>query len=186
MNLTNDVGTIKHSKRLLDVRHYNACLLIPWLVYHLSTKLNRQILSQYLANNYEINLIHFLTRFGYATRTSPYCKLHGTYIHYMKVKNMLYINDCQDKERIIPATLFLSMLFNACFTYQESNASNMLIDALDTFNLKSTLHDYTFMNTLHKYISSFKFFRNILHHKFFSPLIFQFCFIDELSFFVYN
>ena len=91
-------------------------------------------------------------------RTSPYCKLHGAYIHYTKVKNVLYVSDCQDKEQIIPFTLFLTMLFNACFTYQESNARNMLVDALDTFDLKSTLHDDTFMNTLSKYISSYKFF----------------------------
>ena len=36
-NLTNDVGTIEQSKWLLDVRQYNAYLLIPQLVYHLST-----------------------------------------------------------------------------------------------------------------------------------------------------
>ena len=47
-NFTNHVGTIKQSKRLLDVRHYNAYLLIPRLVYHLSTKLHRQIMSQHL------------------------------------------------------------------------------------------------------------------------------------------
>jgi hypothetical protein len=121
-------------------------------------------------------------RFGYATRTSPYCKRHGTYLHYTKVKNVSYINDCQDKERIILVTLFLTMLFNACFTYQESNASNMLVDALGAFNLKSTLHDDTFMKTLSKDISSY----NFLHHKFFLPLIFQFCFIDELSFYVHS
>jgi hypothetical protein len=111
-------------------------------------------MSQPLGKNYEIDLIHFLTRFGYAMRTSPYYKLHGASTHYTKVKNVLYVNDCQDKELIIPITLFLTMLFNACFTYQESNANNMLVDALDTFDLKSTLHDDTFMNTLSKYTSS--------------------------------
>ncbi len=133
-NLTNDAGTIEQSKQLLDVRHYNAYLLIPRLVYHLSTKLHRQIMSQRLGKNYEIDLIHFMTRFGYEKRTSPYCKLHGAYISYKKVKNVLYVNDCRDKERIILVTLFLIMLFNACFTYQESNASNMLVDALE-YNL---------------------------------------------------
>ncbi len=132
-NLTNDVETTEQSKWLLDVRHYNVYLLIPRLVYYLSTKLHRQIMSQCLSKIYEIDLIHFLTRFRFAMRTSPYCKLHGTYIHYMKVKNVSYINDSQDKDQIILVTLFLTMLFNACFTYQEGNASNMLVDALDTF-----------------------------------------------------
>ncbi len=107
-------------------------------------------MSQCLGKKDETDLIYFLTRFGYAMRTSPYCKLHGAYIHYTKVKHVSYLNDCQDIERIIPVTLFLTMLFNACFTYQKSKASNMLIDALDTFDLHTTLHDDTFMNTLSK------------------------------------
>ncbi len=86
---------------------------------------SQTIMSQYLCKKYEIDLIYFLTRFRCIRRKSPYCKLHCAYIHYTKVKNVLYVNDCQDKERIITVTLFFTMLFNACFTYQKSNASNM-------------------------------------------------------------
>jgi hypothetical protein len=50
-----------------------------------------------LGKKYEIDLIHFLTIFAYATRTNPYCKLHGAFSQYTNVKNVLYINDCQDK-----------------------------------------------------------------------------------------
>ncbi len=115
-------------------------------------------MSQHLGKKYENDLINFLTRFGYATRTGPYCKLHGAYIQYTKVQHISYINGCQDKEQIIPVTLFLIMLFNACFTYQKSKANNMLVDTLDTFNLNTTLSDNTFMNTLSKYILSNKLF----------------------------
>jgi hypothetical protein len=38
-NLTTNIGPIEQQRRLLDVRHYNAYLLIPRLVYHLSIKL---------------------------------------------------------------------------------------------------------------------------------------------------
>jgi hypothetical protein len=127
-------------------------------LYHGCNKLHGQIMPQWLGKKDEIDLIHFLTRFGYATRTSPCCKLHGTYIHYTKVKNVLYVNECQDKEWITLVTLLLTMLFNACFTYQKSKASNMLVDALNTFNLNTTLDNDTFMNTLSKYMSSYKFF----------------------------
>jgi hypothetical protein len=54
--------------------------------------------------------------------------------------------------------MFLIMLFNACFTYQKSKANNMLVDALDTFDLNTTLSNDTFMNTLGKYILSNKLF----------------------------
>ncbi len=83
-NMTGDIGTIKQSKQLLDVKHYNAYLLISRLVYHLSIKLCWQIMTQRLGKKYEIDLVIFLTRFGYATRTGPYCKLHGAYIQYTR------------------------------------------------------------------------------------------------------
>ncbi len=113
-----------------------------------------------MGRKYEIELIQYLTRFGYATRTTPYCKLHPAYIEYTKVLRTSYINGCQDNEHIIPVTLFLIMLFNACFTYQKSKANNLLVDALDRLDLNSTLVNDTFMNTLSKYTHcniSFKF-----------------------------
>ncbi len=116
----------------------------------------------------------------------PYCKLHETYIHYTKVKNVLYVNDCQDKEPIIPVTLFLTMSFNACFTYQKSKASNMFVDALDTFNLNTTLDDDTFMNTvstlLHTNFSTLEYFAS---YDVLTTYLLN-CFIDELSFYLCN
>jgi hypothetical protein len=70
-NLTTNAGPIEQQRCLLDVRHYNAHLLIPRLVCHLSTKLCQQIMSQRMGSKYEIELIQYLTRFGYATRTVP-------------------------------------------------------------------------------------------------------------------
>ncbi len=151
-NLTTKVGPIKQQRRLLDVRHYNMYFLIPRLVYHLSIKLCRKIMSQRMGRKYEIELIQYLTRFGCATRTAPYCKLHGAYIEYTKVLPTSYINDCQDKEQIISVTLFLIMSFNSCFTYQKSKANNLLVDELDRFDLNTTLSNDMFMNTLSKYI----------------------------------
>ncbi len=109
-------------------------------------------MSQRMGRKYEIELIQYLTRFRYATRTVPYWRLHGAYIEYTKLLHDSYIKNSQDKEHIIPVTLLLIMLFNACFTYQKSKANNLLIDALDRFNLNTTLSNDKFMNTLSKYI----------------------------------
>ncbi len=43
--------------------------------------------------------------------------------------------------------LFLVMLYNACFTYQDDKTENLLTSALDRFSLGSTVNDDTFMNT---------------------------------------
>jgi hypothetical protein len=65
---------------------------------------------------------------------TPYLKIQGAYSKY---GNMMatYINGCGGEEQIIPVTMFLVMLYNACFMYQSNKRSNLLITALDTFNL---------------------------------------------------
>ncbi len=59
-----------------------------------------------------------------------------------------YINGCIGKEQIIPVTMFLVMLYNACFMYQSDKRSNLLITALDTFDLGASVDHEKFMYTL--------------------------------------
>jgi hypothetical protein len=51
-----------------------------------------------------------------------------------------YITGCAGKEQIIPVTMFLVMLYNACFMYQKDKKSNLLISALDTFDLGASVN----------------------------------------------
>ncbi len=62
-----------------------------------------------------------------------------------------YINGCTGHTQIVPVTMFLVMLYNACFMYQKNKKSNMLITALDTFDLGANVDHELFMNTLSKY-----------------------------------
>jgi hypothetical protein len=59
-----------------------------------------------------------------------------------------YINRCAGEEQIIPVTMFLVMLYNACFMYQNDKKSNLLILALDTFDLGASVDHEKFMKTL--------------------------------------
>jgi hypothetical protein len=61
MSLTSDVGPIKKKRRLIDVRHMNAFLIVPRIVYNLSTKLQKGVLHDHLGHNQEMNLINFIT-----------------------------------------------------------------------------------------------------------------------------
>jgi hypothetical protein len=67
MTLTSEFGLIKKKKKLNDVRHMNAFLIVPRIVYSLSTKLEKGALHDRLGQNQEMNLINVITRFGYAT-----------------------------------------------------------------------------------------------------------------------
>jgi hypothetical protein len=59
-----------------------------------------------------------------------------------------YINGCAGKEQIVPVTMFLVMLYNACFMYQKDKKSNLLVSALDTFDLGASGDYEKIMNTL--------------------------------------
>ncbi len=78
---------------------------------------------------------------------SPHLEIHGAYSKYT-IMTATYINGCTGKVQIIPVTMFLVMLYNACFMYQSNKKSNLLISALDTFDLGASVDHETFMNTL--------------------------------------
>jgi hypothetical protein len=92
-SLTYNVGLLEKQVCLIDVRHNNAYLLMLKLVYHLSTKLKSDVIHNRIGQIEEVKLINFLTRYGYATRANPYCKIHGAYEKYTNMKNMTYINN---------------------------------------------------------------------------------------------
>jgi hypothetical protein len=95
-----------------------------------------------------MNLINFITRFSYGTQRGPHVTLHGAYSQYTSLNQTKYIQGCFDNDnRIIPVTIFIIMLYNACFTYQEDKSYNLLISALDRFDMVSLVDDDTFMNT---------------------------------------
>ncbi len=124
---------------------------MPRLVYHLSTKLKNNAINNHIGQAEEVKLIHFLTRYRYATRAAQFCKLHGAYGKYTNMQNVNYINNCNNwNSRIIPVTVFLVMLFNACFMYQPKTNTNLLITALNGFDYGMSLTDDTFMSTLSK------------------------------------
>ncbi len=117
-SLTSDVGTIYKKMQKIDVWHYNAYLLVPRLIYTLSTKLKKKAMHNCIGKSDELKLIKFITRYEYATRAAPFCKLHGAYARYTSnINNVNYINNCNDWNRIIPVTVFLVILFNACLMY---------------------------------------------------------------------
>jgi hypothetical protein len=123
---------------------------VPRLVYHLSTKLKNEAIHNRIGQPEEVKLIKFLTKYGYATRAAPFCKLHGAYGKYTNMQNVNYINNCDDWNRIIPVTVALVMLFNACFIDQPKADTNLLIMALNGFDYGMSLTDDTFMTTLSK------------------------------------
>ncbi len=66
----------------------NVFLIVPGIVYNLSTKLQKGVLYDHLGQKQEMNLINFITRFGYAMQRGPYLTIHGAYTQYTTLNQM--------------------------------------------------------------------------------------------------
>jgi hypothetical protein len=98
-----------------------------------------------------MRLIQFLCRYGYATRKGPTVMLHIAYTQYCEnINDAKFLQGCCGYYHIIPVTLFLTTMLNACLTYQEDKTMNLLISALNRFDIGATVQDETFMTTLGK------------------------------------
>ncbi len=147
-NVTTDVGPLStHGQRKIDARHYNGFLLTPGIMYHIASKMQNSLLNKCYGNPFEVGIINFLTRFGNYMQKCLHLKIHGAYSKYI-IMMATYINECAGEEQIIPVTIFLVMLYNACFMYQKDKKSNLLVSALDTFDLGASVDHEKFMITL--------------------------------------
>ncbi len=156
-SFTDDVVCVdkKTKTPTINAGHMNGYHIIPGIIHHLSTKLQKGVMHDCLGQDAEIKLIEFLTWFGYATRKSPTVQLHAAHTHYCSdVNETKYIQGCDGIHHIIPVTLFLELLYNACFTFQHDKTTNLFISVLDCFDLGTTVDNYTFMTTTSKSTNS--------------------------------
>ena len=166
-SVTTDLGEVatKNGARKVDARLYNGYLLIPGIVYHLSSKTKSIRVNELFGRAFEVNVINFVARYGNYTRKSPYVRIHGAFSNYIEMTDPTYINGCTGEYQIIPVTMFLVVLYNACFMFQKDKETNMLITALDTLDLGADVDHEKFMNTLSEYKIYDKFHSGILRIK---------------------
>ena len=148
-SVTTDIGLLENRSgpRKVDARMYNGYLIIPGLVYHLLSKMKNVRVDTLLGNEFEVKAINFIARYGNYTRKSPYFTIHGAYSRYIEMTDPTYVNACTGESQVIPVTLFLVVLYNACFMFQENNDTNLLIMALDTFDLGANVGPEKFITT---------------------------------------
>ena len=148
-SVTTDVGLLvnRNGPRKVDARMYNGYLIIPGLVYHLLSKMKNVRVNTLLGNDFEVKVINFIARYGNYTRKSPYVTVHGAYSRYIEMTDPNWVNACTGDNQVIPVTLFLVVLYNACFMFQEVHDTNLLIMALDTFDLGANVGQEKFITT---------------------------------------
>lgn len=117
-SITANVLPIKKSTQRVDVRHMNAYQIIPGLVYTLHSKLNGELLKDILNKGELTNLINYITRYCYATRTGPSVTMHAACQDY-KITLKQYLNSCEGNDEVIPVTVLLVSMYNACYSFQS-------------------------------------------------------------------
>ncbi len=66
-----------------------------------------------------------------------------------------YLNMCKGTYQVIPVAVFIMTLYNACFMFQTYKTDNMLIKALERFDMTPNVDDNTFFKTMSKYKSKY-------------------------------
>jgi hypothetical protein len=150
--VTSDVGMIQNQTQKIDARHYNGYLIIPGIVYHITWKLQNSLLNKRFGKPLEAGRINFIAQYGNCMQKFPFLKIHRAYCKYVAI-SATYINECTGNAQIIPVTMFLVTLYNVCFMFQcNKKRSNLLIMALDVFDLGATVQVDKIMNTMSEYI----------------------------------
>lgn len=144
----------KTKLRIIDASQVNAHVLIPGILHAMNTKLANNDKSKLgLGDNTRLTkMINFVVKF-YTMRKYPTIQLHAAYRYIFPedTKETKILQGLEGVYRTMPVALFLTTLYNACFLFDESKSNkNLLVTALDCFELKSTVTNEVFMSTMSK------------------------------------
>jgi hypothetical protein len=92
-------------------------------------------------NSTNQDMINFICRYGYGTRSYNQKSLHITIMAYIPELTMENgdLNACKGINQVIPMTVYLMTLYNACFMFQQDKTVHLMIEILERFDLISNL-----------------------------------------------
>ncbi len=107
-----------------------------------------------MLNNVEItNAIQYITRYCYATKSAPFITMHGACANY-NITHKPWLNSCEGDDEVIPVTVLLVSMYNACYTFQsDDNRDSLLILALGKLKhgSRGTITEKAFIRAFSKY-----------------------------------
>jgi hypothetical protein len=102
-------------------------------------------------------IISFICRYQYWTEPSTNNKVHPALIKYCssstsEFKKKFFINNLMGYDRVVPVTIILVTMYNACMLYQNNKTTNLLIPTLQRFDMIGKVTDNTFIDTMSEYL----------------------------------
>jgi hypothetical protein len=129
--------------------------MLPSIVTILHAKIKNEIPSKIVADATNKNMINFICRYAFLTRAYNQNSTHPAVAEYLPEVKAEYLNMCKGTYQVIPVAVFIMTLYNACFMFQTDKTDNMLIKALEWFDMTPNVDDNTFFKTMSKYESKY-------------------------------
>jgi hypothetical protein len=135
----------------------NAFLLILPMTTILNAKLKNKPLKSMVNDKDNVRIISYICRFQYRTKAITNGKVHPALILYSpssgaKFKKHFFINSLLGNNQVVPVTIFVVTIYNACMLYQKDKPTNLLIPTLQRFDMIGKVSDSTFICTLSEYL----------------------------------
>jgi hypothetical protein len=140
-------------QKYLDASHINAFILIPPIATILNAKLQNKPLRSMVNDENNAKITSYMCRYQYRTKAFTTNKVHPALLQYSpsngaEFKTNYFINNLLGHNQIVPVTILLVTMYNACMLYQENKKTNLLIPTLQRFNMIGKLKDKTFVETM--------------------------------------
>ncbi len=144
-------------EKCIDSGHMNAFLLIHPITTILNAKLQSKPLRSMVNDKDNARIISYICRFQYRTKAVTNNKVHPALNLYSpsssaKFKKDFFIISLSGNDRVVPVTIFLVSMYNACMLYQNDKTTNLFTPTLQRFDIIGKDSDSTFIDTLSEYL----------------------------------
>ena len=96
-------------------------------------------------------MINFTCRYAFLAKAYNQNSTHSSVVDYLPEVNAEFLNMCKGTYSVIPVAVFIMTLYNACFMFQQDKTENMMIKALERFDLTPNIDDNAFFKTMSEY-----------------------------------
>jgi len=142
--MTVDVGKTTNAVRKVDPRFYNGYLMLPSIITMLHAKIKKEIPSKIVSDPSNRAMINFTCRYAFLTKAYNQNSTHASVVDYLPEVNAEFLNMCKGTYSVIPVAVFIMTLYNACFMFQQDKTENMMIKALERFDLTPNIDGNAF------------------------------------------
>ncbi len=122
--------------------------MLTLIVTILHGKIKNEIPLKIVGDAANKNIINFICWYAFVTKAYNQNSTHPAVAEYLPDVKAEYLNMCKGTYQVTPVVVFLMTMYNACFMYKTNNTNNLLIKALEHFDMTPNLDDNTFFKTM--------------------------------------